>query len=134
MLLTFPLAFLFLFFDFLRREGSLNKTLVGLGVGVLLAGGAVKVTAPMTLDVFESHFQFEATHASAFIEADTTLTDLSGFSFEGFASVGFETRVSEKVSTAIMASLNGFQTARVGVKKWGQSFWRQQRHWILILQ
>ena len=76
----------------------------------------------MTLDVFESRFQFAATHASAFIEADTTLTDLGGFSFVGFASMGFETRVSEKVPTAIMGSLRGFQTARVGVVEIGAVF------------
>ena len=120
LLLTF--AFLFLFFLFLRREGFLNETLVGLGVDVLIAGGAVKVSAPMTLDVFESRFQLVITHASAFVEADTALMDLSGFSFVGFASVGFETRVSEKVPTAIVASLSGFQTARVGVVEIGAVF------------
>ena len=114
-LLLFPFAFLFLFFLFLRREGFLNETLVGLSVDVLLAGGTVKVTAPMTLDVFESRFQLETPLASAFVEADTALMDLGGFSFVGFASVGFETRVSEKVSFTILASLSGFQTARVGV-------------------
>ena len=118
-LLLFPFAFLFLFFLFLRREGFLNETLVGLSVDVLLAGGTVKVTASMTLDVFESLFQFETPLASAFVEADTALMDLSGFSFVGFASVGFETCVSEKVPSTIMASLSGFQTARVGVVEIG---------------
>ena len=37
----------------------------------------------------------------------------------GFASVGFETRVSEKVPSAIGASLSGFQTARVGLVEIG---------------
>ena len=92
---------------------------MGLGVDVLMAGGAVKVSAPMTLDVFESLFQFVTTYTSTFVEADTTLTDLGGFSFEGFVSMGFETRVSEKVPTTIMASLRGFQTARVGVVEIG---------------
>ena len=118
-LLTFPFAFLFLFFLFLRREGFLNETPVGLGVDVLLAGGAVKVTASMTLDLFESRLQFATPHASTFVEADTPLMDLGGFSFVGFASMGFETRVSEKVPTALVASLSGFQTAQVGVKEIG---------------
>ena len=118
-LLLFPFAFLFLFFDFLRREGFLNETLVGLSVDVLLAGGTVKVTAPMTFDLLESRFQFETPRASTFVEADTALMDLGGFSFKGFASVGFETRVSEKVPSAIRASLSGFQTARVGVVEIG---------------
>ena len=87
-----------------------------------MAGGAVKVTAPMTRSVFESHFQFAATHASASIEADTALMDLGSFSFVGFASMGFETGVSEKVPTPIVASLRGFQTARVGVKEIGTFF------------
>ena len=39
LLLTFPFAFLSLFFHFLRREGFLNETPVGLGVDVVLAGG-----------------------------------------------------------------------------------------------
>ena len=95
---------------------------MGLSVDLLMAGGADKVTAPMTLNVFESRFQFATTHASAFIEEDTTLTDLGGFSFEGFASMGFETSVSEKVPTAIMASLIGFQTAQVGVVEIGAVF------------
>ncbi|MCV6576189.1 MAG: hypothetical protein OIF58_10690 [Cohaesibacter sp.] len=56
LLLTFSFALLFLLFDFLRREGSLNETPMGLGVDVLLAGGADKVTASMTPNVFESHF------------------------------------------------------------------------------
>ena len=90
-----------------------------MSVDVLLAGGAVKVTAPMTLDVFESRFQFETPRTSPFVEADTALMDLGGFSFKGFASVGFETRVSEKVPSAIGASLSGFQTARVGVVEIG---------------
>ena len=122
LLLTFPFAFLFLFFNFFRREGFLNETPVGLGVDVFTAGGAVKVTAPMTLDVFESHFQLVTTHASTSIEEDTALPDLSGFSFVGFASVGLETRVSEKVPTTIVASLSGFQTARVGVMEIGTVF------------
>ena len=119
LLLLFPFAFLFLFFLFLRREGFLNETLVGLRVDVLQAGGAVQVTAPMTLDLLESRFQFETPRTSPFVEADTALMDLGGFSFKGFASVGFETRVSEKVQSAIMASLSGFQTARVGVVEIG---------------
>ena len=118
-LLLFPFAFLFLFFLLLRRGGFLNETLVGLGVDVLFAGGTVKVSAPMTLDLFESRFQLVTPHASTFVEADTTLMDLSGFSFVGFASVGFETRVSEKVPTALAASLSGFQTAWVGVVEIG---------------
>ena len=92
---------------------------MGLGVDVLMAGRAVKVTAPMTLNVFESHFQFETTHTSTSIEADTALPDLGGFSFVGFASVSLETRVSKKVPTTIVASLSGFQTARVGVVEIG---------------
>ena len=92
---------------------------MGLGVDVLFAGGTVKVSAPMTFDLFESCFQFETPRASTFVEADTALMDLSGFSFVGFASVGFETRVSEKVPSAIRASLSGFQTARVGVMEIG---------------
>ena len=55
-LLLFPFAFLFLFFLFLRREGFLNETLVVLSVDVLLAGGTVNVTAPMTFDLLESRF------------------------------------------------------------------------------
>ena len=111
LLLTFSFALLFLLFDFLKRERFFNEAPMGLGVDVLLAGGAVKVAASMTPNVFESHFQFAAAHASASIEADAALMDLSGFSFVGFASMGFETRVSKKVSTAIAASLRGFQTA-----------------------
>ena len=95
---------------------------MGLGIDVLMAGGAVKVTASMTRNVFESHFQFTTTHASASIETDTALMDLGDFSFVGFASMGFETRVSEKVPTAIVTSLRGFQTARVGVKEIGTLF------------
>ena len=119
LLLLFPFAFLFLFFLFLRREGFLNETLVGLSVDVLLAGGAVQVTAPMTLDLLESRFQFETPCTSTFVEADTALRDLGGFSFKGFASVGFETGVSEKVPSAIGASLSGFQTAWVGLVEIG---------------
>ena len=122
LLFTFSFALLFLFFDFLRREGFFNEAPMGLRVVVLLAGAAVNVTAPMTLDVFESHFQFAAAHASASIEADGALMDLGGFSFVGFASMGFETRVSEKVPTAIVASLRGFQTAWVGVEEIGTLF------------
>ena len=109
--LTFSFALLFLYFDFLRREGFLNETPMGMRVGVLMAGGAVKVTASMTFDVFESHFQFAAAHTSASIEADAALMDIGGFSFMGFASMGFGTRVSEKIRSAIVAPLRGLQTA-----------------------
>ena len=119
MLLPFPFAFLFLFFLFLRRGGFLNKTLVGLRVDVLFAGGAVQVTAPMTFDLLESRFRLETPCTSPFVEADTALMDLGGFSFAGFASVGFETEVSEKVPSALVASLSGFQTARVVVVEIG---------------
>ena len=119
LLLPFLFAFLFLFFLFLRREGFLNETLVGLRVDVLFAGGTVQVTAPMTLDLLEPRFQLETPRTSPFVEADTALMDLGGFSFKGFASVGFETRVSEKVPSAIGTSLSGFQTARVVVVEIG---------------
>ena len=112
-LLLFPFPFLFLFFLFLRRGGFLNETLVGLRVDVLFAGGAVQVTAPMTFDLLESRFHLETPRTSPFVEADTALRDLGRFSFKGFASVGFKTRVSEKVPSALVASLSGFQTARV---------------------
>ena len=118
-LLPFPLAFLFLFFLFLRREGSLNETLVGLRVDVLFAGGTVQVTAPMTFDLLEPCFQFETPRTSAFVEANTALTELSGFSFKGFALVGFETGVSKKVPSTLVASLSGFQTTRVGLVEIG---------------
>ena len=51
---TFP--FLFLLTDFLRRESSLNETTMGLSVHVLVAGRAVQVTAPMSLNLLPSHF------------------------------------------------------------------------------
>ena len=115
LLLAFAFAFLFLFFLFLRRGGFLNETLVGLGVDVLFAGGAVQVTAPMTFDLLESVFHLETPPTSSFVEADTVFRDLSGFSFAGFASVGFETRVSKKVPSALVASSSGFLTAWVGL-------------------
>ena len=73
----------------------------------------------MTLDVFEPRFQFETPRTSTFVEADISLRGLGGFSFKGFASVGFETCVSEKVPSAIGASLSGFHTARVSVVEIG---------------
>ena len=73
----------------------------------------------MMLDLLESRFQLETPHTSPFVEADTALMDLGGFSFKGFASVGFKTHVSEKVPSAIMASLSGFQTAWVVVVEIG---------------
>ena len=78
-------AFLFLFFLFLRRGGFLNETLVGLRVDVLFAGGTSQVAAPMTFDLRESRFHLETPRASAFVEADTALKVLGGFSIQGFA-------------------------------------------------
>ena len=115
LLLLFAFAFLFLFFLFLRRGGFLNETLVGLRVDILFAGGTVQVTAPMTFDLLESVFHLETPPASSFVEADTVLRDLGGFSLKGFALVGFETGVSKKVPSALVASSSGFQTAWVGL-------------------
>ena len=85
LLLLFAFAFLFLFFLFLRRGGFLNETLVGLRVDVLFAGGTGQVAAPMTFDLWESRFHLETPRASAFVETDTALKVLGGFSFQGFA-------------------------------------------------
>ena len=120
--LTFSFELLFLLFDFSRREGFFNETPMGMRVDVLMAGGAVNVTAPMTLDVFESHFQFTTAYTSASIEADAALMDMGGFSFVGFASMGFETRVSEKVPTSFATPLRGFQTTLEGTVEIGEVF------------
>ena len=85
LLLALLFAFLFLFFLFLRRGGFLNETLVGLRVDVLFAGGTSQVAAPMTFDLRESRFHLETPRASAFVEADTALMVLGGFSIQGFA-------------------------------------------------
>ena len=119
MLLALLFAFLFLFFLFLRRGGFLNETLVGLRVDVLFAGGTSQVTAPMTLDLLESRFHLETPRASAFVEADTALMDLGGFSFQGFALVGLETEITKKVPSTLVASLCGFQSPWVGLVEIG---------------
>ena len=118
-LLLFAFAFLFLFFLFLRRGGFLNETFVGLRVDVLFAGGTSQVTAPMTFDVLESRFHLVTPRASAFVEADTALKVLGGFSFQGFALVGLETEISKKVPSALVASSCGFLTAWVGLMEIG---------------
>ena len=119
LLLAFAFAFLFLFFLFLRRGGFLNETLVGLRVDVLFAGGASQVTAPMTFDLLDSRFHLETPRASAFVEADTALKVLGGFSFQGFASVGLETEISKKVPSTLVASSCGFLTTWVGLVEIG---------------
>ena len=86
-------------------------------VDILMAGGAVSVTAPMTLDVFESHFQFATAHTSALTEADAALMDIGAFPL-----MGFETCVSEKVPTAFVTPLRGFQTTLEGVVEIGALF------------
>ena len=119
LLLAFAFAFLFLFFLFLRRGGFLNETLVGLRVDVLFAGGTSQVTASMTFDVLESRFHLVTPRASAFVEADTALKVLGGFSFQGFALVGLETEISKKVPSALVASSCGFLTTWVGLMEIG---------------
>ena len=118
-LLLFAFAFLFLFFLFLRRGGFLNETLVGLRVDVLFAGGTGQVTASMTFDLLESRFHLVTPRASPFVEADTALKVLGGFSFQGFALMGLETEISKKVPSALVTSSCGFLTTWVGLVEIG---------------
>ena len=122
MTLTFAFAFLFLLSDFLRGEGSLNETTVGLGVDVLMAGRAVYVSTLVTIYVFETHLQFETVWTFASMKTDAELCGVDGFSRPVFGTMGFKTSATEKVSTTVMATSGGFETALVGMKEVGTLF------------
>ena len=122
MTLTFAFAFLFLLSDFLRGEGSLNETAVGLGVDAFMAGRAVYVSTLVTIDFFETHLQFETVWTFASMKTDAELCGFDGFSRMVFDTMGFKTSFTEKVSTTVMTTLGGFETARVGMKEIGTLF------------
>jgi len=50
----------------------------------------------MTLNLFDSHFQFEAIHTWTPKETDALLVESSGFSIPIFGAMGCKTGVSEK--------------------------------------
>ena len=117
MTLAFAFGFLFLLSDFLRVEGSLNERTVGLDVDVLMAGRAVYVSTLVTIDVFETHLQFETVWTFASMKTDAELCGVDGFSRPVFGTMGFK-----KVSIEVMVTSGGFETALVGMKKVGTLF------------
>ena len=119
---TFSFAFLFLLSDFLRGEGSLNETAVGLGVHVLVVGRTIDVPATMSYIVFEPHFQFETDGTSASTKTDGVLMASRGFSRVVFGELRFEAGVTEKFAMTVTTTFGGFETARVGVKEIGALF------------
>ena len=121
--LTSTLAFLlFLLSEFLRSESSLNETTMGLSVDVLVAGRTIQVPALMTLNVLDSHFQFETGRTSTSTKADGMLMAGRGFARMVFGEMHLETSVPEKVAMTITTTLSGFETPGVSLKEIGALF------------
>jgi len=87
-----------------------------------MAGRAVYVSTLVTIDVFETHLQFEKVWTFASMKTDAELCGVDGFSLPVFGTMGFKTSVTEKVSTTVMATSGGFETALVGMKEVGTLF------------
>ena len=96
--------------------------MMGLGIDVLVAGRTIHVPTTMTLNVFETHFEFETSLTFTTSEADGGLGGVSGVSSIVFGAMGLETGVTEKVPSTSMAMLRGFETPWVGVEVIGALF------------
>jgi len=116
---TWTFAFLFLLTEFLRAEGFLNETTVGLSVDVLVAERTIQVPALMALNTFEPHFQFETGRTSTSTKANGVLRAGCGFGRMVFDAMGFVTRVSKKVTMTVLATSSGFETPGVSMKEIG---------------
>ena len=90
---------------------------MGLGVDVLMAGRTVYVPTSVTLNVFETHLQMEATHTFASMKTDTELFGVDGLSGMVLGTMGFKTSVTKKVSSTVMTTLGGFETTWVGIEE-----------------
>ena len=82
----------------------MNVATVGLSIDVLMAGTAVDVPTTMTLNVFETHFELETSHAFTLSEADGGWGGVSGLCSHVFGAMGLETGVTEKVASTSMAT------------------------------
>jgi len=119
---TLTFAFLVLLSEFLRGDSSLNETMVGLGVHVLLAGRTTHVPALMTYNTFEPHFQFETGGTSTSTKANGVLRAGRGFSGVVFGAMGLVTSISKTFTMTVLATSGGFETPWVSVKEIGALF------------
>ena len=121
--LTRPFAFLlFLFTEFLRAEGSLDETLVGLAVHVLATGRTIQVPALVALKSLVSHLLLETLRTTTSTKAKGGLGAGRRFAGMVFGGMGLVTRVSEKVKMTMLATLRGFQTPWVSLQEIGAGF------------
>ena len=93
---------------------------MGLGIDILVAGRTIYVPTTMTLNVFETHFAFEASYTFTPSEADAGLCPHQVLRVVG--AMVLETIVTKKVASTSMATLRGFETASVSVEEIGALF------------
>ena len=116
--MTGPLSLLLV----LRFGGSLYKTLVVVGVDVLMTRRAVYVPTTVTLNAGQAHILLITVLASVSLTAHGGLEARGGFARMGLAGMGFLTRGSEKVPMTRPATLSGFQVPGVCILKVGTIF------------
>ena len=116
--MTGPLSLLLV----LRFGGFLYKTLVLVGVDVLMTRRAVYVETMVTLNAGQAHILLITVRASVSLTAHGGLEARDGFARMGLAGMGFQTRGSKKVAMTRPATLTGFQVPGVRILKVGTIF------------